>query len=589
MRSIIAKKFVVPFVVFVFVSINAFGIVSSFYGSGHVANAQSVTANAVDFGLTVNNGEVVDIQSSDITSVRWINAAKLEGTFKNGQKVLFEPDNEKGNDQSALRDQRNSGDAMDYSIKGWSCNWSQAHDGSSVDREITQVDLDIDFKPSGVGECQDVGTINNYQTQDSRMSIAYFQWIDSGTIQPVSDFIEDVFKMEDPQAPNIFISTKEAEPCRNKIIVNPSANTMRFFDLNKQKPNWEGDPPSEAQAGDCKYQDPVKGDGNSDVPPTNNFEYPLAEATPGARTLAAGTGTLQGGGTEIGSVSGEDNPTCESADFALTWVMCPVINGALDATDWFFRVIIEPYLKINPIQVDSQDFVYQIWSSFRTIGNILLVFGLMFIVFGQAIGGGMVDAYTAKKALPRILVASVLINLSIYIVAIMVDISNVVGMGIGQLITAPLDGRGSFNFQFETSTKIISTVGAFALLITGGLLLKGAFSRGSSGTTGSGTLAFLGQVTAPIMFFVVIPLLVGAISVFGTLILRRGILMFLAIISPVAMALYTLPSTEKYAKQWFSMFVKTLMVYPIIIAIFAIADVLSTVVFNTEDSFASES
>jgi len=48
-----------------------------------------------------------------------------------------------------------------------------------------------------------------------------------------------------------------------------------------------------------------------------------------------------------------------------------------------------------------------------------------------------VEAYTLKKMLPRILIAAILINLSIYLVAALVDMSNVFGGGITYLINEP--------------------------------------------------------------------------------------------------------------------------------------------------------
>jgi hypothetical protein len=288
-----------------------------------------------------------------------------------------------------------------------------------------------------------------------------------------------------------------------------------------------------------------------------------------------GTGTSTGGSLTTIDLSLDgtnDNPTCESSGFSLSWIFCPIVNAALDTMDWMFRTVIEPFLIFTPLSTEPGSEIYEIWKSFRTIGNILLVFGLLFVVFGQSIGGGLVDAYTAKKAMPRILAAAILINLSFFIVAFLVDIVNVIGMGIGQLMTAPLGDNGSFNF---TLNGLISGGGVLALLL-GGTWLVGLL------TSGTGFLLIL-------FLSVILPMLLVVIAIFATLVIRRGLIIVLAIFSPIALALYVLPNTEKYAKKWLDLLIKTLMVYPIIIVIFAVADILSVLMSNASSGFIDES
>ena len=51
----------------------------------------------------------------------------------------------------------------------------------------------------------------------------------------------------------------------------------------------------------------------------------------------------------------------------------------------------------------------------RSIANIIIIFALLAVVFSQSIGGGMIDAYTAKKIMPRLLAAAIFVNISIYL------------------------------------------------------------------------------------------------------------------------------------------------------------------------------
>ena len=56
---------------------------------------------------------------------------------------------------------------------------------------------------------------------------------------------------------------------------------------------------------------------------------------------------------------------------------------------------------------------------------------------------GVIEAYTAKKVLPRLLIGAALINLSFYIVIAFVDIMNIVGLGIYSLMSSTVTGEDS--------------------------------------------------------------------------------------------------------------------------------------------------
>ena len=271
--------------------------------------------------------------------------------------------------------------------------------------------------------------------------------------------------------------------------------------------------------------------------------------------------------------------SCEAAD-ALAWIACPFVSGLLNLSDTIFQNFIVPFLTVDPINTNTGG-VYAIWSSFRTVGNILLVFGLLFIVFGQAIGGGLVDAYTAKKAMPRIFVAAILINLSIYIVAFMVDIGNILGAGIGEMITAPLFASSQEKFKLDGIVGLVTMVGLILIFAIPVMLLFYFKSKKNTKDEKASLAARLKKGALYFGFFVVVPLLLLIMSIFFTLIIRLGTILLLCVISPVALALFVMPSTDKYAKKWFDLLLKSILVYPIVVAIFAIAMVLGTLLSSS--------
>lgn len=169
----------------------------------------------------------------------------------------------------------------------------------------------------------------------------------------------------------------------------------------------------------------------------------------------------------------------------------------------------------------------------------------------------MLDAYTIKKMLPRLIIAVIAIQLSIYVCQFLVDISNVAGQGIRGLFSAAIPGSASG--------------------VDPQILAEGLAGSLGAGAGIAGTLAgILGGIAGLILFpalalalaFIILPVI---FSVLITLVLRQIVIIAMVIISPLAMLAWVLPNTEKYAQQWFSILLRTLMIFPIIQGLYVIS------------------
>ncbi|MGH7240778.1 MAG: hypothetical protein ACREGB_00600 [Candidatus Saccharimonadales bacterium] len=249
---------------------------------------------------------------------------------------------------------------------------------------------------------------------------------------------------------------------------------------------------------------------------------------------------------------------CKAKVPVLGWLLCKLIDGMQNAVGAIYDHIINPLLTIEPISTKDKSGavnpIYNVWKNFRLYSDVFLFIAVLVIVFGEAIGGGLIDAYSAKKMLPRLLIATLLINLSFYLVAVVVDIANVVGNGLADLITAPFAMGGNFNLQVGTA----GTVGLATLLAGAVIWAK---------------ISLTGQFMAWLWFSILLPLLLIFLAILVTVLLRQILVVFLVIISPVAFALYCLPNTEKYFKKWWDILFETLLVFPIITALFAMGKV----------------
>ena len=309
----------------------------------------------------------------------------------------------------------------------------------------------------------------------------------------------------------------------------------------------------------------VNGDASTVHPEAGDIKSMLVD--PSKATVATAAITAINAPTP--NAPGTSNtPSCESSGFTLNWIFCSLYEGLTTASDWILTHLIMPELRTSPLCVSStntgcqkNDVTYKVWSNFRIYGDVILVITLLVVVFGQSIGGGLIDAYTVKKILPRLLAAVVMLNLSIYIVALLLDITNIVGGGIGQLITSPLKEPGAFKITPQGVTGISEIGGAGVV----GVAL------------GAGKIAGLFSIKGIALVFdvVLVPVFLLFLAIIATIAIRKAVIIALIFVAPVAFALYALPNTERYFKKWWEVLQQMLIVYPIIVLMFAPDDIRS--------------
>jgi hypothetical protein len=304
---------------------------------------------------------------------------------------------------------------------------------------------------------------------------------------------------------------------------------------------------------------------------------------------AAGTTCVTNAGANNGGANNTataTTPTCQTSGDPLSWIVCGLFDGAAHMADWALNSIVVPFLITQPLAVNNtNDPTYKVWNSFRIYGDIFLVIALIVLVLGQAIGGGGIEAYTIRKALPRVLIAAILVNVSIYIVALMVDITNVLGNAISGIIIEPFRAAGSWNFKPTGGQDASAGIAVLSVGLIGYFLHRGG-GAGIHTILGHGLFnnnvntGSFSKAAVEIAIFLIIPILLALLAVLVTLIIRKGLILFLILIAPVAFALYCLPNTEKYFKRWWDILLEALLVFPIVMIIFAVADVLSITILN---------
>ncbi len=264
------------------------------------------------------------------------------------------------------------------------------------------------------------------------------------------------------------------------------------------------------------------------------------ESKPVNNVMLAGTpdkGNSDGGASTPGGTQAKDDNSCESKG-PLGWIMCPVINATSEALYWF-----DTQIKENLETEQPTDQIQASWSRVRNFALILLVPIMLVMVISTALGFDFIDAYTVKRALPRLAIAIILISLSYPLAEFAINIFNIIGRGVQGIMLSPWPGASS-----KTLAGYISP-GQMAVIV--------------AATTGALTLGF------GVLFPLLLAGALGLLMAFVVLGIRRVILMLLIILAPLAIVAWILPGTEKFWKLWWSNFTKLLFMFPLIMALLA--------------------
>lgn len=240
--------------------------------------------------------------------------------------------------------------------------------------------------------------------------------------------------------------------------------------------------------------------------------------------------------------SEDSEDTCNAGFFGFGWIFCPgqnLITNLLDGMMGWIEGSMKWTLLANQVTSADGTSVQDVWQKFLNIANIVFVIGFLVMIYSMATSTG-ISNYDIKKMLPRLIIVAVAVNLSFYICAALVDLSNIVGAGMYDLIYSNATSGDKWN--------IIGNIANIASSIV--LLVLALFLFGGS---------------VIIAFAVII----------ACLAFRQVALVVLIIISPIAIALYMLPNTEKWARKWFDMFVRLLIVYPAFTAVWGAARLIS--------------
>jgi hypothetical protein len=276
-------------------------------------------------------------------------------------------------------------------------------------------------------------------------------------------------------------------------------------------------------------------------------------------------------GTPPGQGGPDDQKVCTTGDGlagALAWVLCPAVQLIASATNFFENNIIIPFMTVSPLTTNADNPIYILWQDIRNVANIGFILFFFIVIFSQATSIG-ISNYGIKRILPKMAFVVVGVNLSYFIVAFVIDAFNIFGAGISSLVMAALTQANTTQLNSGTSSgtvRSIFTLGGAALItivVSGGAAIGWFFS-------------FLGLALLVVVVVVMV------------LVVRQMAIIMLVILAPIAILMYMLPNTEGYFNKWRKTLIQLLMMYPMIVLLFAAGKIFGIILQQPDFKIAGD-
>lgn len=254
-------------------------------------------------------------------------------------------------------------------------------------------------------------------------------------------------------------------------------------------------------------------------------------------------------GNQNGDQNNEEASSC--AVNGLGYILCPIMGYIADITDKVFSFL-QYLLTVQPITSDGKSNLFKAWSIMRNIANIAFVIAFLVVIYSHLTSYGL-KAYDVRYILPRMVIAAVLVNVSYYICAVLVDISNIIGSSLQDML-------------YSIRMELVGGQSQNVIIPSWKELTAYSLSAGAIGAIGAWQVSQGGLLwqLIPILTVVMIAVLVTV----AVLAARQAIITICVILSPFAFVAFILPGTQKYFEKWKDIFQTMLLMYPMFSILF---------------------
>lgn len=205
--------------------------------------------------------------------------------------------------------------------------------------------------------------------------------------------------------------------------------------------------------------------------------------------------------------------------YAVAWVGVDVIN-----------ITLSPLVMNQVLDISTGSSLYQAWSIFRDIANLLFILILLLVAFGTIFQSG---DYNIKKSLPKLILVAFLINFSAMITGVIIDFTNILMFGIVKMMCTGNPSSCTQDFMKPLWEGVINPIFDRYSMAQG--FLFGGFKSAA-------------QIAIAAIYMLIFGLVLIALGIF--FLIRIAAFAILIVLSPLAFFGEVVSSLNSISKKW---------------------------------------
>lgn len=258
------------------------------------------------------------------------------------------------------------------------------------------------------------------------------------------------------------------------------------------------------------------------------------------------------------------------------WIVCPTTRIIASGMDKIFDLL-KSFFEVKTITLDTDNPTYRMWDIMRGLANLCFIVAFLIIIYSQITSYG-INNYEIKKMIPKLIIAAILVNVSYYICATAVDLSNILGNNLQQVF---IDLRGQIaGPNTAANSEVTSWESVTTFILSGGALAAaGITSVGLAVASGASVLS-LTAILVPFLLGVVFSAIVALLILAA----RQALIVILITVAPLAFVAMLLPSTEKWFDKWRGLLTTMLIMFPMFAVVFGGSQLAGGLIIQSADS-----
>ena len=240
------------------------------------------------------------------------------------------------------------------------------------------------------------------------------------------------------------------------------------------------------------------------------------------------------------------------------WIAYTIL-GIMSLILWIAGAGLDLVLKYTIVEmsknISGMSGINIAWKVIRDLMNMAFIFILVFEGIKMIIGFS--DSNKVKKFIGFLILASLLINFSLFFTKVMIDASNIVTIGLYNSIINPSNNETDVAGQSSSISGL--SVPFMEALGVSSFYSSATIEQMSKNAGGQTNLIIMGLAGS--ILFLIISFVFLAVAVM--FVIRYIALIILMMLSPIAYMGMALPFIKEYSKQWWAAFKSQLLFAPI--------------------------